>query len=65
MEIDLSKFEWTREPESCAIYDGVIEIVTKPHTDLWQRTSGISDGDRGKVFQLYRKDRFPGKPSQV
>ena len=31
MEIDLSKFKWTREPESCVIHDGVIEIVTKPH----------------------------------
>ena len=36
--MDLSKFKWTREPEHFSIKDNKIEIVTKPYTELWQRT---------------------------
>ena len=36
--MDLKKFTWTREPEHYEINQDTIEIVTKPHTDLWQRT---------------------------
>lgn len=32
--MDLTKFQWTREPESYEIGQDKIEIVTKPHTDL-------------------------------
>ena len=31
-------FQWTREPAAVTLSDDKIEIVTKPHTDLWQRT---------------------------
>lgn len=34
LELDLSKFSWTREPESCVIKGDTIEVVTKPKTDL-------------------------------
>ena len=34
----LSELRWTREPESYKINGDTVEIVTKPHTDLWQRT---------------------------
>ena len=30
--------KWTREPAECTINADRIEITTKPHTDLWQRT---------------------------
>ena len=58
MEIDLSKFKWTREPESCAILDGAIEIVTKPHTDLWQRTYYHFRNDNAPVFQMETEERY-------
>lgn len=58
MEIDLSKFKWTREPESCVIHDGVIEIVTKPHTDLWQRTYYHFRNDNAPVFQMETEERY-------
>ena len=32
------KMKWTRAPKSSYISDERIEIVTEPHTDLWQRT---------------------------
>ena len=58
MEIDLSKFKWTREPESCAIHDGAIEIITKPHTDLWQRTYYHFRNDNAPVFQMETEERY-------
>ena len=38
MKFDVNKLEWTREPESFTISEDKIEIVTKPHSDMWQRT---------------------------
>ena len=58
MEIDLSKFKWTREPESCAIDEGMIEIVTKPHTDLWQRTYYHFRNDNAPVFQMETEEKY-------
>lgn len=58
MEIDFSKFKWTREPESCAIHDGVVEIVTKPHTDLWQRTYYHFRNDNAPVFQMETEEKY-------
>ena len=37
MKTDLEKFVWTREPASYEVKDNCVSIVTKPHTDLWQR----------------------------
>ena len=56
--MDFSKFKWTREPESCAIYDGAIEIVTKPHTDLWQRTYYHFRNDNAPVFQMETEEKY-------
>ena len=33
--MDLKGFQWTREPQEWNISENTIEIVTKPHTDLW------------------------------
>ncbi len=38
MKIKKEQWSWTREPASYTIEDDKIEIVTAPHTDLWQRT---------------------------
>ena len=37
MKFNIHDFRWTREPPSFTVSDDRIEIVTKPHTDLWQR----------------------------
>lgn len=34
----INDFKWTRQPQSYEIKNDTVEIVTKPHTDLWQRT---------------------------
>ena len=38
MKIDKKQWKWTREPKAFSIEDDRIEIITNPHTDLWQRT---------------------------
>ena len=38
MTFDINKLEWTRKPKEFSINEGKIEIITLPHTDLWQRT---------------------------
>ncbi len=56
--MDLTKFVWTREPESCAIKEGRIEVVTKPHTDLWQRTYYHFQNDNAPVFQMETEEKY-------
>lgn len=38
MKFDVNHLQWTRQPKSCVISQDRIEIVTLPHTDLWQRS---------------------------
>lgn len=56
--MNLKDFEWTRQPESFEISDDKIEIVTKPHTDLWQRTYYHFRNDNAPVFQIKTKEPF-------
>ncbi len=55
---DFSAFRWTRKPESCTARDGRIEIVTKPHTDLWQRTYYHFRNDSAPVFQMETDEKY-------
>lgn len=36
--MNLNNFKWTREPNDYKIEKDSVEIITNPHTDLWQRT---------------------------
>ncbi len=56
--VDISKFEWTREPARCEVKDGAVEVVTKPHTDLWQRTYYHFCNDNAPVFQMRTDEKF-------
>lgn len=56
--MDLEKFTWTREPENYQINQDTIEIVTKPHTDLWQRTYYHFQNDNAPVLQMETEDRY-------
>lgn len=56
--IDLSAFKWTREPLSCSVSDGRIEITTKPNTDLWQRTYYHFQNDNAPVFQTETDEKY-------
>jgi len=55
---DISKLEWTREPESFVMNGSTVEIITKPHTDLWQRTYYHFRNDNAPVLQMRTAEKF-------
>ena len=57
MTFDKSKLKWTREPAEYFIGDDKIEIVTAPHTDLWQRTYYHFRNDNAPVLQLETNEK--------
>ena len=52
MKFDVNRLVWTREPESFQITENKIEIITRPHTDLWQRTYYHFRNDNAPVLQM-------------
>lgn len=56
--MDLTKFCWTREPESYVVLEDRVEIVTKAHTDLWQRTYYHFQNDNAPVFQMETEEEY-------
>jgi len=58
MKFDTKKLEWTREPASSSITDEKIEIVTAPHTDLWQWTYYHFRNDNAPVLQMKTKEKY-------
>ncbi len=56
--MDLSKFHWTRTPRDFRILERQVEVVTKPHTDLWQRTYYHFRNDNAPVFQMETDEPF-------
>ena len=58
MIFDATKLQWLREPADCAISPDRIEIVTKPHTDLWQRTYYHFRNDNAPVLQMETDETF-------
>ena len=58
MKFDVNALAWTREPESYTITEDRIEIITKPHTDLWQRTYYHFRNDNAPVLQMETDEKF-------
>lgn len=56
--MDLQNFKWTRFPESYHLAEDRIEIITKPHTDLWQNTYYHFQNDNAPVFQMETDEKF-------
>ncbi len=52
------KLVWTRPPERCLIAPNRIEIVTRPHTDLWQRTYYHFRNDNAPVLQMETEEPY-------
>ena len=53
-----NRFQWTREPKSYQIKEDTIEVVTKPCTDLWQRTYYHFQNDNAPVFQMETEEEY-------
>lgn len=58
MKFDVNKLEWTRKPKSYTITDDLIEIITEPHTDLWQRTYYHFRNDNAPVLQCKTDEKY-------
>lgn len=54
----MTGFEWTRQPESFSEAGGRLEVVTRPHTDLWQRTYYHFQNDSAPVFQTESEEKY-------
>ena len=58
MVFDINKLEWTRKPVDYSISNHRAEIVTEPHTDLWQRTYYHFRNDNAPVLQMETDEKF-------
>ena len=58
MKFDVTKLKWIREPKNFTICDNRIEIITEPHTDLWQRTYYHFRNDNAPVLQLETNEKY-------
>ena len=58
MKIDASSMEWIRKPKSFQVTKDKVEIMTEPHTDLWQRTYYHFRNDNAPVLQMKTTDPF-------
>ena len=58
MTLNIDHFRWTRQPASCTIKNDTIEVVTKPGTDLWQRTYYHFRNDNAPVFLMETEEKF-------
>lgn len=58
MVFSLKNLKWTREPESYFIGEDIIEIITKPYTDLWQRTYYRFRNDNAPLLQMKTREKY-------
>ena len=56
--MDLKQFQWTRPPKTYRVEDDRVEIVTQPHTDLWQRTYYHFRNDSAPLFQMEMDETY-------
>ena len=58
MNINKEMWKWTRAPQNFAIAEDKVEIVTAPHTDLWQRTYYHFRNDSAPVLQMNTREKY-------
>ena len=58
MKFDVQALKWTREPKDYNITPDKIEIITDPHTDLWQRTYYHFRNDNAPILQLQTDEKY-------
>lgn len=56
--MDVKQMIWTREPANYTIHPDRIEIVSEPHTDLWQRTYYHFRNDNAPVLQMETEEKY-------
>ena len=58
MNLDIKKLIWIRKPKEFDIKEDKIEIITEPHTDLWQRTYYHFRNDNAPVLQIETSEKY-------
>ena len=58
MKVNTKDLKWIREPKDYIITEDIVEIVTEPHTDLWQRTYYHFRNDNAPVLQFTTEDKY-------
>lgn len=58
MKINATELKWTRAPQQYTITPDRVEMITEPHTDLWQRTYYHFRNDNAPVLQMETGERF-------
>ena len=58
MKTDARKMVWTRPPQNAVVEADRVEIVTEPHTDLWQRTYYHFRNDNAPVLQMETEEEY-------
>lgn len=56
--MDTANLKWIRQPKSYRIDGDRVEIITAPHTDLWQRTYYHFQNDNAPVLQMETEEKF-------
>ena len=56
--MNLKDFIWLREPNEFKIEDNNLTIISKPFTDLWQRTYYNFQNDNAPVLQISTNDKY-------
>lgn len=58
MKLNTAELKWTREPKNYSISPDRVEIMTEPHTDLWQRTYYHFRNDNAPVLQMSTDEKY-------
>lgn len=56
--MELKNFKWTRQPKDFKVEDHKISVLTKPFTDLWQRTYYHFQNDNAPVYQMETNEKY-------
>lgn len=54
----ISDLKWIRAPKNFSLQENRIEIITEPHTDLWQRTYYNFQNDNAPILQMQTDEKF-------
>ena len=58
MMLDTQKLCWIRAPRRYTVEPERVEIITEPHTDLWQRTYYHFRNDNAPVLQMSTGEKY-------
>lgn len=58
MKFDIANAKWTGRPKGYHLQEDLVEIVTEPHTDLWQRTYYHFRNDNAPVLQIETEETY-------